>query len=364
MLRRTYILPIIDIMRRLIDFFLVMVFLSLHLRAENWMARLPDDALVADLSIPGAHDAATGSGWAGLNGPVGNLFAKTQDLDLLSLWQAGIRAFDLRPAVYKHHMNLNHGMMPTKLHLEDVLTMMQTWLRQNPSEFIIIHLLHAGDGDKVKGQYEQRIAELLNQPVYRETLADFQADLRVRDMRGKMLILSRNNYNGTPVGGIFRNWTGSPDWRRQTLGRIVGSRGEDAKVYMQDFSSTYAPGALDIKLAALRRMLEFSTSKKSSASDGSQRHPLTGVNGGQEIVWVLNFCSAYSKVTKLFGHDISRSNGYRDNAAHTHAAMLDYLRTRRGPTGIVLMDFAAVDRSHGYNTCGMELVRAIIDSNF
>ena len=150
-------------MRRLIDFFLVMVLLSLHLRAENWMARLPDDALVADLSIPGAHDAATGSGWAGLNGPVGNLFAKTQDLDLLSLWQAGIRAFDLRPAVYKHHMNLNHGMMPTKLHLEDVLTMMQTWLRQNPSEFIIIHLLHAGDGDKVKGQYEQRIAELLNQ---------------------------------------------------------------------------------------------------------------------------------------------------------------------------------------------------------
>ena len=160
MLRRTYILPIIDIMRRLIDFFLVMVLLSLHLRAENWMARLPDDALVADLSIPGAHDAATGSGWAGLNGPVGNLFAKTQDLDLLSLWQAGIRAFDLRPAVYKHHMNLNHGMMPTKLHLEDVLTMMQTWLRQNPSEFIIIHLLHAGDGDKVKEYYGKNIFEI------------------------------------------------------------------------------------------------------------------------------------------------------------------------------------------------------------
>jgi len=330
--------------------FLLVVLLALNVQAENWMARLADDALVAELSIPGAHDAATGSGWAGLNGPIGNLFAKTQDLTMQELWDAGIRAFDLRPAVYKRHMNLNHGMMPTRLHLEDVLQTMQTWLRKNPSEFIVIHLLHAGDGDKVKGQYEQRIAELLQRPDLRERFADFRPDLRVRDLRGKILILSRNTYHGEPVGGIFRNWTGSPDWRRQTQGRIIGARGREAKVYMQDFSSTYAPGAIDIKLAALRRMLDFSSGHRANQPD--------------DIVWVLNFCSAYSKVTKLFGHDISRSNGYRDNAAHTHAAMIDYLRIHHGPTGIVLMDFAAVDRSHGYNTRGKELVRAIIDSNF
>lgn len=344
-------------MKRIIGILLLVVLLVPSLRAENWMARLPDDALVAELSIPGAHDAATGSGWAGLNGPIGNLFAKTQDLTIQELWDAGIRAFDLRPAVYKHHMNLNHGMMPTRLHLEDVLQTMQTWLRQNPSEFIVIHLLHAGDGDKVKGQYEQRIAEMLRRPDLRENFADFRSDLRVRDLRGKILILSRNTYSGEPVGGVFRNWTGSPDWRRQTQGRIIGARGREAKVYMQDFSSTYAPGAIDIKLAALHRMLEFSTSRKSKGLHETPVLPL-------DIVWVLNFCSAYSKVTKLFGHDISRSNGYRDNAAHTHAAMLDYLRIHHGPTGIVLMDFAAVDRSHGYNTRGKELVRAIIDSNF
>ena len=338
-----------DTMMRRIGFLLV-VLLALNVQAENWMARLADDALVAELSIPGAHDAATGSGWAGLNGPIGNLFAKTQDLTMQELWDAGIRAFDLRPAVYKRHMNLNHGMMPTRLHLEDVLQTMQTWLRKNPSEFIVIHLLHAGDGDKVKGQYEQRIAELLQRPDLRERFADFRPDLRVRDLRGKILILSRNTYHGEPVGGIFRNWTGSPDWRRQTQGRIIGARGREAKVYMQDFSSTYAPGAIDIKLAALRRMLDFSSGHRANQPD--------------DIVWVLNFCSAYSKVTKLFGHDISRSNGYRDNAAHTHAAMIDYLRIHHGPTGIVLMDFAAVDRSHGYNTRGKELVRAIIDSNF
>lgn len=331
--------------------FLVIVLCALNVQAENWMARLPDDALVAEVSIPGAHDAATGSGWAGLNSVIGNQFAKTQDLDMQALWDVGVRAFDLRPAVYKHHMNLNHGMVPTHLHFEDVLLMMHKWLRANPSEFIIIHLLHAGDGDKVKGAYETRLLEVLKHEELHSCFADFRPDLRVGDLRGKMLILSRNQYQGTPVGGVFRNWTGSPDWHRQTLGRIVGARGKESKAYMQDFSSTYADGALDWKVAAIRRMLDFSTTHHAKSAD--------------DVVWVLNFASAYSKVMKLFGRDISRSNGYRHNASHTHAAFLDYLHTHpSGPTGIVLMDFAGVDSSHGYEVKGRQLVRAIIDSNF
>ena len=88
-------------MKKILLVCLILVWHTSVLLAENWMSRLPDDAYVAALSIPGAHDAATGSGWAGLNGPIGNLFAKTQDLSLQALWDAGIRAFDLRPAVYK-----------------------------------------------------------------------------------------------------------------------------------------------------------------------------------------------------------------------------------------------------------------------
>jgi len=338
-------------MRRLIGVLLATVLLAQNLRAENWMARLDDDALVAELSIPGAHDAATGSGWAGMQGLIGNPFARTQELDLRQLWDVGIRAFDLRPAMHKHYMSMNHGMVKTELRFEQVLSMMCSWLRDNPSEFIIIHLLHASDGDKVKDSYERRLVEILNLGEYHNRLAEFRPDLRVGELRGKILILSRNAYSGTPVGGIFRNWTGSPDWRRQTQGRIVGSRGTEAKAYMQDFSSTYAQGALNIKLAALRRMLDFSTTHQASSTD--------------EVVWVLNFASAYSKVLKLFGHSISTSNGYRDNAVHTHAAFLSYLEAHpTGPTGIVLMDYAGVDRSHGYQLNGMKLVKAIIRRNF
>ena len=187
-------------MKRLIGILLVTVMLVPDLRAENWMARLPDDALVAEVSIPGAHDAATGSGWAGLYGPIGNKFAKTQDLDLRRLWDVGIRAFDLRPAMHKHYMSLNHGMVPTSLHFDEVLYRFRDWLRDNPSEFIVIHLLHAGDGDKVKDSYETRLQQLLTQLDLRDWLADFRPDLRVGDVRGKMLILSRNRYLGGEAG--------------------------------------------------------------------------------------------------------------------------------------------------------------------
>ncbi len=331
--------------------FLLVVLLALNVQAENWMARLADDKYVAEVSIPGAHDAATGSGWAGMYGPIGNKFAKTQDLNLQQLWDVGIRAFDLRPAMHKHYMSLNHGMVPTKLHFEEVLTLMCGWLKANPSEFIIIHLLHAGDGDKVKDDYGPRLLEVLNRKEYQNYLADFKPDLRVGDLRGKILILSRNHYSPSPIGGIFWNWSGSTDWLHQTHGRITGKRGETGRLYMQDFSSTYFQGALNMKTTVIRRMLDFSTTHKASNAN--------------DVIWVMNFASAYSKVLKLFGHSISTSNGYRDNATHTHDAFLRYFDMHpSGTTGIVMMDFAGVDISHGYQVKGKTLVKAIIDRNF
>ena len=52
-------------MKRKVLFPLVALLLgSAPMNAENWMSRLPDSTYVAVVSIPGAHDAATGSGWA------------------------------------------------------------------------------------------------------------------------------------------------------------------------------------------------------------------------------------------------------------------------------------------------------------
>ena len=321
------------------------------LLAENWMSRLPDDAFVAALSIPGAHDAATGYGFSGFIGMFGNRYARTQDLDMSQQWTIGVRAFDLRPSVYKDYINIHHGIMPTKMRFDHALQLLCDSLKKNPSEFVIIHMLHAADGDKVKDAYNTRIQQLLRQDRFRRFLMDYRPDLKVRDMRGKILILSRDYYSTTPIGGIFTGWTGSLNWQRQTAGTIIGPHGSKGKLYVQDFSATHFANGVTLKVNAITQMLDSST--RMNPSDA------------HNLVWVFNFASAYSKVETLFGRKISLSNGYRDNATHTHQAILDYLATHpAGPTGIILMDFAGTDHTNGYHTRGAELVQAIINNNF
>ena len=86
--------------------------------AENWMSRLPDETYVAVVSIPGAHDAATGSGWEAGYESLGDLFARTQDLNLAELWSVGVRAFDLRPCTRDGYLNINHGIIPTRVRFD------------------------------------------------------------------------------------------------------------------------------------------------------------------------------------------------------------------------------------------------------
>lgn len=342
--------------------FIALLTLALPMQADNWMKRLPDDAYVCNLSIPGSHDTGTGSGFPGITtsiyGPFGDMYARTQDKNLEEQWNIGVRAFDLRPCIKDDYINVNHGIMPTNLRFDNALTFLRDKLRENPSEFVVIHLLHASDGDDNASNYGERLLQLLGRDDLKDFFIDFKNDLTVREMRGKMLLLSRNDYASSPVGGFFRNWTGQLDWNAQRNGRIDGANGSSATLYMQDFAETHQEGALDRKVAAIRQLLDFSTKHKT--------------NSASDIVWVYNFASAYSKTSRLYipfiiDQEISSSDGYRDNAAHTNAAIIDYLAdpaNTAGPTGIILADYVGVDTSNGYNTRGQELVDAIIANNF
>ena len=341
---------------------ILLLLLALPMQADNWMKRLPDDAYVSTLSIPGSHDTGTGNGFPGITtsiyGPFGDRYARTQDKSLEEQWNIGVRAFDLRPCIKDNYINVNHGIMPTNLRFDNALTFLRDKLIENPSEFAIIHLLHASDGDDNASNYGERLLELFNRDDLKDFFIDFKKDLTVREMRGKILLLSRNEYASSPVGGFFRNWTGQLDWNAQRNGQIVGASGATATLYMQDFAETHQEGALDQKVAAIRQLLDYSTKHKTTSATS--------------IVWVYNFASAYSKTSRLYipfvvDQEISSSDGYRDNAAHTNAAIIDYLAdpsNTAGPTGIILADYVGVNTSNGYNTRGQELVDALIANNF
>ncbi|MCD8319056.1 MAG: hypothetical protein LUC45_09625 [Paraprevotella sp.] len=328
--------------------FLMMLVAGVRAVADDWMARLPDRLYVCQVSIPGSHDTATGNGF---NDPLGTSFAQTQDIDMSAQWASGIRAFDLRPIVKDDHLHINHGIIETKLRFDSALYLLRDSLKAHPSEFAIVHLLYADGYDTDKDTYASMLSGLAQSDELKDYLVDFRRDLTVGDMRGKILLLSRDEYLDKPIGGFFKNWCGYIDWNVQTQGRIVGpGTGADntGYLYMQDFSDTHESGALDTKTTAIKTMLNFST--KHEVDDPSQ------------IVWVYNFASAYSKV--LLGI-ISTSDGYRDNATYTNAAILDYFdKNEAGPAGIVLMDYVGVDQSGTYATLGRKVVDTLIANNF
>ena len=56
---------------------LLMLCMSVHVKAGDWMKRLPDNLFVSQVSIPGTHDAATGNG-----GDITMPFSQCQDIDV------------------------------------------------------------------------------------------------------------------------------------------------------------------------------------------------------------------------------------------------------------------------------------------
>ena len=75
-------------------------------------------------------------------------------------------------------------------------------------------------------------------------------------------------------------------------------------------------------------------------------------------IWVVNHCSGYTQSASV--------DGNRECAATTNKAVADYLsdEAHYGPTGIVMMDFAGVDRSGSHDVMGQTLLQTIVDLNF
>lgn len=306
---------------------------------ENWMSRLDDVAYVHQVSIPGSHDAGTG------NGTALDAFARTQDLTIEEQFDAGVRAFDLRPSVNDGALQIYHGSIRTKISFDQALSALCSRLDDNPTEFVIVIMRHEDDheSDSERQQWNTLIRQTLNDNRYAERFIEFHEALTVGEARGKILILSRDRYADRPVGGFIDGWTHSADLSDQSRPSITGGNASDpARLYVQDFYEVR--DEMDLKLSSLLTLLDLST-----AFNKTVFH-----------TWVINHTSGYCNT------GIASRNAYRANAVSTNTAVADYLsgRSQTGPTGMVMMDFAGVDLSGDHEVNGRKLIDAIVDNNF
>ncbi|MBR4782373.1 MAG: hypothetical protein IK023_00600 [Bacteroidaceae bacterium] len=301
-----------------------------------WMSRVDDNAYVSQLSIPGAHDAATG------HGTDLDAFARTQDLTLTELWNLGVRAFDFRPAVDGTELRIYHGTVKTNLTLSNALTTLCNLLDSHPSELAIVVIRHETEADDNNSGWNNMMTTLLSSaPVNKHTVA-FKPLLQMAQARGKLLVLSRNAYRSSPIGGFIYNWSSDADFEKQKKSEIKGPA-STASCYIQDFYDMSASGAPATKSSSVQTLFNYTSTQNTDPA-----------------LWAINHTSGYS--ITLFS--AATRDGYRENAATQNSALLSLLSQHAGATGIVMMDCAGVDHSGSYDTKGLALTTALVRNNF
>ena len=145
---------------------------------SQWMSMIKDETLLKKVVIPGAHDAGTKEL---------PYLAKTQDRNTADMLACGIRYLDLRVSKTKTgELKIYHG--PFKgTTLDSVLDQITQFLRDNPSEALILDFQHF-DGEAEKDTQAKVLAKL----PYLQAQGDFMQfvdKLTLGDVRGKCLIL-------------------------------------------------------------------------------------------------------------------------------------------------------------------------------
>ena len=308
---------------------------------NNWITQLPDNAYASQLSIPGTHDAATGDGTVFSLG-------KTQSLSLQEQWDMGIRAFDLRPGYkkvrkglfkYENELHIYHGIVETKTSFRKAVQVLSDNLAANPGEFAIIIMRFENDSPlyNKRDVWNSLMSSFLTSSDFpAERRIDFRPDLTVGELRGKILVLSRDAYASTPSTGAFvSGWSHSESG---TTSAVISGKNASATLQLQDY---YSVENKEGKIASIMNFADLAA-------------------GAEPGVWTINHTSGY--VGKI-GSDLS----IKRNAENNNIALYNYLTGSSKPcggTGIILLDHAGIHSSGPFDIYGDLLPQAVIDNNF
>ena len=307
---------------------------------NNWITPLDGSIYVSQMSIPGSHDAATGENMATI---IGDLFAQTQDQNLQTQWNLGVRAFDLRPAIYKRRPTdelwLYHGKTRVAISWAKAMNTIKANLTDHPGEFAIVLFRHEDESTLYKNtnttDFDNYMKAWVN--ANKSWIVDWRPDITIDECRGKLILISR--FNGSWDYGCFTGW--SHDAAGTTTTVRNASNSKKGTMYVQDY---YNPSSHATKFTSIKNYLDIA--QKFHTEDALKNH------------WMLNHVSGYVGP--------STSNTYRANAAAQNPEVIKYLhnRTAPGSTGIILFDYSGVAESGNYNVQGDVMLQTVIDNNY
>ena len=163
---------------------------------HNWMTKIPDKVPISSLNIPGTHNAGA------LHEPFPRT-AKCQTLTLAEQLESGVRFFDIRCCHQNDSFSIYHGPVSQKLTFEAVLNTMTSFLKKNPSEFVILSIKEEHRPNSTTRSFSDTVRSY----VKKEPLLWYTKEgiPRLADVRGKLVLLRRFS-SVKPLGIPATDW--------------------------------------------------------------------------------------------------------------------------------------------------------------
>lgn len=320
---------------------------------NNWITPLDDKIYVQQLSIPGTHDSGTKDveSFLGFKG-------NTQSLTIKEQWDMGIRAFDFRTAYNtdEKKMWLWHGFTATTVSLEEALSTVTSALNTNKGEFAIIQFRNESETvgnstTKDNSKWKSGMYSVLK--TFDDNIIQWRPDLTIGQCRGKIIILTRDEYDNRVKAGLITNWP------QNTYGEAsITNNGNTTTYLVQDYYKYSADSDVQTKI----NYVEDTYKKTKMFSDKNSDY-------FKNKVWGLNHTSGYKGTQILFGLiklELGITEQYQRNASNINPTIYkDFIEeTEFGPTGIVFMDWVGTREASSYTVYGDLLPQAIIDHNY
>lgn len=156
----------------------------------GWMSNIPDVAFLTDITIPGTHNSGANCG---------NNWVKCQNLSIEAQLKIGIRAFDIRCRHIGDAFAIHHGaFFLNKWFGPDVRDVFVRFLKDHPSESIILLVQSEHTATGNTRDFEETMQGYMR--GYEKYFYLTENNPRLKDIRGKIVLLRRFSSNISPFG--------------------------------------------------------------------------------------------------------------------------------------------------------------------
>ncbi|KAI1106262.1 PLC-like phosphodiesterase [Jackrogersella minutella] len=220
----------------------------------NWMASIPDDTPLAQLSIPGTHDAATWNYTQATQDaladatrcdgttPAAPQTYRCQRRSIADALEAGVRFFDLRFATdpLGRRLVFWHGpaLMSATSGVEDVMVALWDWLEEHDGEVALVSLQYEG-GTREGAAFDGKAQGLLRDIFTSEAAARYVWQGRgylptLGEARGKVVLIRRFDLDGQELPGVHLSPAKWPDNNPAGFA-LVYNESSSATAFIEDY---------------------------------------------------------------------------------------------------------------------------------